>query len=157
MAKGSKIKIPPKKLDLRSYIDFELEAEKFELAPSRVEEIATEVVKDSPPTLNFSVTQSESALRDRLQAVYNQEISRLQECGYPGCEHRFSDIFDFLAHHRIHIIEGPDTKVAAAVIRDIERTLVPTVEKSVTTEGALPAEERTRLIEALRERKMLSP
>lgn len=155
MAKGSKIKVPPKKLDLRNYVDLDLEAEKFELAPVRVQEIAKEVSREAPPTLNFSVTHRESELKDRLEAIYTEAVRKLEECHKPGCGHRFTDIHDFLVHHRIHLISGPDDKVAAAVIRDIERTLVPTVEKTVDLDGALPLAERQKLIGALREHRML--
>lgn len=152
----SKLADPPIKLDLKRYVDFELEAEKFELTAGRVAEIATEVEETSPPTLTVSSTIRESELRERLQAIYNTHLEQFETCNWPECGYRYRDVHDFRAHERMHLVRDcPDFRVRAAVLRDIENETVSTIERSLGAEGALPAGERVRIIEVLRSRGML--
>jgi len=144
------VKAPPRKLNLKRYVDFKEEARRFELPAARVAEIADEIVEAKPPLLEVTITKSESELRERLEEIYNIEAEKFSECPFNGCMESFSEIHQLIAHQRLHLaMSSPDFRVRVGVLRDIERTLVPKIDTSVTERGALPPEERRRLLKLL--------
>lgn len=144
------IETPPRKLELDRYVDFDEEAAKFELTGPRVAEIAKEVERTSPPTLTITQTHRESELRERLQAIYNENLEQWRSCNWDGCRHRFRDVHDFVIHQRMHLaVEAPDHKIRRLVLKDIEQSIVPVIEKSMTAEGVLTPEERQRIEAAI--------
>lgn len=145
---------PPQKIDLSRYVDFADEGEKFNLPTERVAEIAREV--SAEPIFEVSVVKTESELRERLEHIYNVEAEKFHLCPYNGCREEFTEIYQFIAHQRMHLAtESPDHRVRVAVVRDIERILVPIVEKSMGVSGALPPEERARLAHLLEPKGLL--
>jgi len=158
MAKKKKLpaRTPKRHLNLGRYVDFEEEAMNFDLPVERVSEIAREVETSGGPVFEISITKSESELRERLEAIYSIEVKKFQTCPFPGCQEEFIDIHQFVAHERMHLImESPDFRVRASVLRDIERTLVPTVESRLGIEGALTPAERAKLVRELDGRGLL--
>ena len=155
----AKRKTPEQTLDISRYIDLPSEAERYEVDPERAQAIAERVERSGEPTFTVAVTRTESEFRERLERVYNDEVTRLQTCPWPDCEYRAPDIYVWIAHQRMHLVlDCPDMRVRAKVLDSVEATLAVKVERTGEfTRGALPLEERQRLLQVLGKRGLLPP
>lgn len=148
---------PVREVNLNRYVDFAEEAANFNLPVKRVAQIAGEVENAGGPVFQITISKCESELRERLEGIYSVQVAKFRECPFDRCNEEFLNIHEFIAHQRLHLaVESTDLRVRASVLRDIERVLVPTVEKTVGVGGALPPEERARIAQELALRGMLS-
>lgn len=141
------------RVDLARYVS--KEAEKFEVPLPRALEIARSI--DVEPAMTVSVTRTESELRERLERIYSEQVANIQGCRWPGCEFSTSDIHEWIAHHRIHLVlDSPVYGVRASVLNAIEAQLdVRRSTDAGATQGVLPFEERRRLERVLKSHGLL--
>ena len=145
----------PKLFKLADHIDVvEREADKFEVPTERAMTIAADVHKQHEAALTITQTRKESELREVFEEIYDDEVTKRQICPVPECGSELTSIKQALVHMRTHILFEGNWQTVRAVAKDISDQLFPAVEQETT--AAYTAEERTKLLKALRENKMLS-
>lgn len=145
-------KLLPKPFSLKEHLDISKEAEKFEVPVPRVMEIMEEVEAASEPVL-LTLKRHESELRDRFYALYNRELKKMRAC--PFCAEELDTIEVAITHIRLHLLlQKGDLRVAKVAGDAIEHQLFPQIEEQIT--AAIEGEERSKLVQRIRERRLLS-
>jgi hypothetical protein len=146
----------PKPFKVADIIDVPTEAQNFNVALERAEEIAKDVER-SEPLLTVTKTVDEQHFRERLEAALTNELAQRNVCGWPGCAKELGvDIVEAGAHIRWHMMtQADDPKLARAVWLDVEERLYPLGSASIHGKVALPPEEREKLTRLREERLRL--
>jgi hypothetical protein len=155
---GTKKNDPPieaKPFKLADYTEVvKREAQKFDVAEDKALAIARDVDEKREAALVITETRKESELREVFEEIYDDEVAKRQVCPVTECGAELTSIKQALVHMRTHILFEADWRTIRAVAKDIEIQVFPPIEHE--TSAAYTAEERTALLKALRERRLLS-